>query len=217
MTIFLAILPMILTAMANHIGGKHAKSLIEFDVCGKFFLFQFIIVFLFQILVGAASSSGGGKNPFKQVVNEVIKKGPSDSFKWLGSALPQQSSFFLMFIITTGIFAGSIGFLRIPGAVIYWILCKISGSQRQKKRCYSRQYASYGAAVAMHTIVLLLVFVFGVVQPFVALAGFFYFAIQYFYARYNHLYVLREPYETGGLFWPVVRFIPCLHHQCIHP
>lgn len=48
-TIFLAILPMILTAMANHIGGKHARSAIEFDVCFKYFLFMFIIVFLFQV------------------------------------------------------------------------------------------------------------------------------------------------------------------------
>lgn len=203
--------------MANHIGGKHSKSLVEFDVCWKYFLFQFLIVFLFQTLLGAAASSGGGSNPFKQVVDEILSKGPSESFKWLGNAIPQQASFFLMFILTTGIFAGSIGFLRIPGAVIFWILTKVSGSHRQKKRCFSQQYASYGAPVAMHTIVLMLVFVFGVVQPFVALAGFFYFVVNYFYARYNLLYVLREPYETGGLFWPVVCL--CLYffscpHQC---
>lgn len=158
-----------------------------------------------QTLTGAAASSGGGSNPFKELVTEILAKGVGDSFRWLGASIPQQSSFFLLFILTKGILAQSIKFLKIPKAAIFFIMSKIKGSERQKKKLYSQQYASYGAPCAMHSIMLLLVFIFGIVQPLICLAGLAYFLLQYFFARYDLLYIMREPYQTGGAFWPVVR------------
>jgi hypothetical protein len=117
----------------------------------------------------------------------------------------------MMYILTNGVFAKGIAFLRLPGAAIYTILTRISGTKRQKKRCWSQQYMSYGPDVTDHTITILLLLVFGVVQPFVPMMALFYFIANFFYARYDLLYTFREAFQSGGLFWPVVRAIFTLH------
>lgn len=63
----------------------------------------------------------------------------------------------------------------------------------------------YGPELADHTITVLLLFLFGVQQPFLPLVSLAYFICNYFYARYDLLYTKREAYQSGGLFWPVVR------------
>ena len=65
----------------------------------------------------------------------------------------------------------------------------------------------YGPELADHTITMLLVFVFCLMQPFIPLIGLIYFVCNYFYARYDLLYSKREAFQSGGLFWPVVRLL----------
>jgi hypothetical protein len=195
---------MILAWMAKSVAGIHSKSAVDFDVGRKFFLFQFLIVFIFNTLLGSLSSAKGN-NPVKALSEEVFSRGFTGVIDWIGEVVPQQASFFIMFIFTSGLFTNAIGFLNLPGAAIFWILTKISGSRRQMKRCWSQQFMAYGPAIPTHSIVLLLVIVFSIIQPFLPLVGLAYFVVNYFYARYNLLYTMREPYQSGGMFWPVVR------------
>jgi calcium permeable stress-gated cation channel len=116
-----------------------------------------------------------------------------------------QASFYIMYILTNATIAKGISFLRLPGAAIYLLLSRLSGTKRQKKRTWSRQYMEYGAELPDHTVTALLLLVFAVAQPFVAIVSLLYFVFVSFYTRYNLLYVQRERYQTGGLFWPVVR------------
>lgn len=120
---------------------------------------------------------------------------------------PPQASYFLSFLLTKGVLASSIRFLRAPGAAIYFILSKISSSERAKKRTWSHQYASYGTAIPSDSMAFLILIVFSVSQPFVAGAALVYFFCSHFYWRYDLLYTKREAFQSGGLFWPVVRFL----------
>ena len=44
--------------------------------------------------------------------------------------------------------------------------------------------------------------------------------INYFFMRWDLVYFMREAYQSGGLFWPVVRPLtsrsPLLRLQCSH-
>jgi hypothetical protein len=122
---------------------------------------------------------------------------------------------YLQYILVSGLLAKGIAFLRLPGAAIFYLLTRLSGTKRQKKKLWSQQYMQYGPELADHTLVLLLVFVFCVMQPFIPVVALLYFICVFFYSRYDLLYSKREAFQSGGLFWPVVcpRCQP-LHTRC---
>ena len=291
LTIILAVMPILLKIIAAKIEMQPSLSAVDFSVGQKYFIFQFFVVFIFNTIIGAAStgtSSGDSKLPIIDIGKE-LKDDPSLITDWLGQAIPQQvqlpclydrlssrtplsqepehcapvdvrsrgprrwvwlldalaicnssvtagppatchpppraaaasapphllpravqAAYFLSFLLTKGVFAASIRFLRAPGAIIYWILGKISSSERAKKRTWSRQYASYGTSIPSDSMAFLILIVFSVSQPFVSGAALVYFACSHFYWRYDLLYTKREAYQSGGVFWPVVR-------TCSHP
>ena len=116
-----------------------------------------------------------------------------------------QASFFMMYVLTNGLFASALAFLRLPGALVYVLLRALSATAGQRKRQWSQQYMAYGDDVPQHTITFLLLLIFGVAQPLLAVVAALYFGVSYIYARYDLLYVQRETFQSGGLFWPVVR------------
>lgn len=79
---------------------------------------------------------------------------------------------------------------------------------RAKRRLWGQQFMTYGADIPRHSLIILLLLVFSVQQPFLALACIAYFAVNCVTARYQLLYVFREQFQSGGRFWPIVR--PCL-------
>ena len=128
---------------------------------------------------------------------------------------PVQASFYMLYILTNGLLARALLFLRLPAALIYLVLRAFSATARQRKQQWSRQYMWYGAELPEHTITLLLLFAFSIAQPLVSVVAVLYFALAYFVARYELLYAKREAFQAGGLFWPVVRSnsaksAPCL-------
>eukprot|EP00892_Ulva_mutabilis_P005047 jgi/Ulvmu1/2914/UM147_0012.1 len=204
--IFLALVPIVLRLSAMHIEGQPSFSAVDYAVAKKFYIFQFIVVFVFVSVLGAASSgsaSGSGNAPVLTLVEELADN-PGQIADWIGTAVPQQASFYLQYILTNGLLAKGIAFLKIPGAAIYFLLTKLAGTKRQKKKCWANQYMKYGAELADHTMTVLLMLLFGVQQPFLALVALAYFVCIYFYARYDLLYTQREAYQSGGLFWPVI-------------
>jgi hypothetical protein len=110
-----------------------------------------------------------------------------------------------MYILTNATIAKGIAFLRLPGAAIFVLLSRLSGTRRQKKKLWSRQYVQYGTELPDHTITVLLLLTFAVQQPFLPLICVLYFVMVFFYTRYSLLYTQRERFQTGGLFWPTVR------------
>jgi len=124
-----------------------------------------------------------------------------------------------MYVLTNGLFASALAFLRLPGAFVYILLRSLSATSGQRKRQWSQQHMSYGDDVPHHTITFLLLLIFGVAQPLLSVVAALYFGVSYIYARYDLMYVQREAFQSGGLFWPVVRpkhlpFAPSATEQC---
>ena len=97
-------------------------------------------------------------------------------------------------------------FLHCPNHISCWAVL-VTESVCAGCRLSLTVDVQYGRELADHTITLLLVFVFCVMQPFIPLIGLVYFVCNYFYARYDLLYSKREAFQSGGLFWPVVRVL----------
>lgn len=123
----------------------------------------------------------------------------SDTVSWI------QAGFFFTYLLTKGILARTIGFLRIPGAVISWLLGKFSTSERAQKRTWANQYMSYGAKVPGDALAILILLVFSFVQPLISVAALVYFILANLYWKYDLMYCFRDSFQTGGMFWPVVR------------
>lgn len=182
--IFLALVPIVLRLSALFIEGLPSFSAVDYAVAKRFYIFQFIVVFVFVSILGAASSgssSGSGNAPVLTLAKDLADN-PQQIADWIGTAVPQQASFYLQYILTNGLLAKGVAFLKIPGAAIFFLLSKLAGTKRQKKKTWANQYMQYGPELADHTITVLLLFLFGVQQPFLPLVSLAYFICNYFYA-----------------------------------
>lgn len=121
----------------------------------------------------------------------------------------------MTYLLTKGVLAGTIKFLRVPGAAISWILGKFSTSERARKRTWANQYMSYGIRVPSDALAILILLVFSFVQPLVAVAATLYFMLASLYWKYDMMYSYRDSFQTGGMFWPVV-CSSCLHLVALH-
>ncbi|KAG2451091.1 hypothetical protein HYH02_004359 [Chlamydomonas schloesseri] len=190
--IFLAVVPHILWAMAL-LSGSTAVSEIDFGVVSRYFLFQVIVVFFGCIIAGSFF------NQIKQWIED-----PGSVITVLGKSIPMTATFFITYLFVNGLGAKSIGFVRLPGFIIFWILSKFAGSPRARERMWMNQSARYGVLVPDHTIAILLGLVFSCMNPIVCPAALAYFLVAAIGERYNFIYVYRQPYESGGHMWKTV-------------
>ena len=91
--IFLALIPIVLTMSAKIVAALPSESVVDFDVGRKFFLFQFVVVFLFITIIQAMSSGGGDSSsdsslPIVALAEQLIDD-PQQIPTWLGTSIPQ--------------------------------------------------------------------------------------------------------------------------------
>ncbi|KAK9902019.1 hypothetical protein WJX75_001351 [Coccomyxa subellipsoidea] len=190
--IFLALLPMILAFMGR-IQGLNSKSSVDFSVITKYFVFQFITVFLGSFVAGSFF------NQAKELINN-----PTSIVSTLGTSAPLTAIFFLTFIELNALAATPVGFLRIVGLVLFWIKSIFSATERAKARLWQKQTMKYGPVLPQHTITILLGLVFCIMNPIVCPMCLIYFLITTSTEKYNLLYVYTSEYESGGQLWPAV-------------
>ncbi|KAG2482061.1 hypothetical protein HYH03_018987 [Edaphochlamys debaryana] len=201
MKIFLAIVPMILRFFA-YFQGCTSLSEIDFSVVGRYFLFQVIVLFFGNVVAGSFF------NQIKQWVED-----PASVITVLGQSIPMQSTFFITYLLTNGLGAKSLAFIRAPAFAIFWVLSKFAGSPRARQRMWMYQYTDNGTNVPEHTLAILLGLVFSCINPIAAVAAFAYFFVQYTGESYNNLYVYRRAYESGGRLWKTVynQIMTCMY------
>lgn len=77
---------------ATLVAGLPSESAVDFDVGKKFFLFQFVVVFLFVTIIQAMSSGGGDSMsdelPVVSLARQMVNN-PSQIPTWLGTSIPQ--------------------------------------------------------------------------------------------------------------------------------
>lgn len=90
--IFLALVPIVLRLSALFIEGLPSFSAVDYAVAKRFYIFQFIVVFVFVSILGAASSgssSGSGNAPVLTLAKDLADN-PQQIADWIGTAVPQQ-------------------------------------------------------------------------------------------------------------------------------
>ncbi|KAK9864573.1 hypothetical protein WJX84_004373 [Apatococcus fuscideae] len=190
--IFLALLPNLLAFM-NKKQGMISASKVDFGVVRKYFIFQVVTVFFGSFIGGSF---------FTQIEQWV--KSPTSAITIIGTAAPATSIFFLTYVVLQGLNAAPLGFLRLVGVVLFWLLSILAGTERAKARRWSQQSLTYGGQIPNDTIIILLGLVFCCVNPLICLAALLYFLITWTLEKYNMLYVWRENYQTGGKMWLIV-------------
>ncbi|CAL5228475.1 g11617 [Coccomyxa viridis] len=190
--VFLALLPWLLSIMGR-VQGLYSKSSIDFSVISKFYIFQFITVFLGSFIAGSVLNQA-----------RALISNPTSILSTLGTAAPLTSIFFLTFIELNALAAVPVGFLRIVGFVLYWLLSRIAATERAKARLWQRQIQKYGPIMPQHTITILLGLVFCVMNPIITPVCLIYFLITTVTEKYNLLYVYTFEYQSGGQLWPQV-------------
>lgn len=92
LTIILAVMPIVLKLVAAKIEKQPSLSAVDFSLGQKYYIFQFFVVFVFNTILGAAStgtSDGSGALPIVGIFNS-LKDDPGLITDWLGQAIPQQ-------------------------------------------------------------------------------------------------------------------------------
>ncbi|KAL4515648.1 hypothetical protein Ndes2437B_g07075 [Nannochloris sp. 'desiccata'] len=191
LTIFIAMLPPIITAM-NRWAGMICLSQIDLGLMTRFFIFQIVTVFFGSFIAGSAA------NQFKQLVND-----PGSIVNLLGTAAPQTSIFFMTYITLRGLFTVPFSILRLVPFIIFWVKTKyLASTERAKARLWQNQMFSYGTVVPGDTIVILLGLTFCIICPIIAPVALVYFTAAYIVRKHNLVYVFRQPYQAGAMAWP---------------
>ena len=187
--LFLAFLPSLLKHM-NRAQGMISLSEIDFGVVRKYFVFQTITVFFFSFIASSLLT---------QI--QEIRDNPSSIRDILGVAAPQSATFFISYILYTGLLEGGISFLNLVNLIQLWLMGRFAGTERAKARIWKHQTMEYGVEVPNHTLTILLGLAFSVVNPIVLPVTLAYFLAMKLTWTYNMLYIYSEEYQSGGKLW----------------
>eukprot|EP00051_Salpingoeca_urceolata_P007129 m.94605 g.94605 ORF g.94605 m.94605 type:complete len:926 (+) comp15127_c0_seq3:258-3035(+) len=193
--IFLALLPMILTAMSRAQGWP-SRSQISMSVLRKYFWFQVVNVFLVSLLAGAV---------FAQLDAIINSSGVGAYLDIFGAAVPATGTFFINYVLLLAFSGFPIQMLRIAPLIISWIKLKwLAKTKREREAAVAPGAYDYGYRGGGHLLLVLLGFVYGLVAPLILPFIFVFFALGYLVLRYQLFYVLVPAWESGGQFWPLI-------------
>ncbi|DBA75042.1 hypothetical protein WJX77_009599 [Trebouxia sp. C0004] len=190
LTIFLALLPTILSLLNKKVQKMVSETDVEFGVVRKYFIFQVITTFLGSLLVGS----------FLNQISEFLDN-PKGIVNTLGTSAPQTATFFMSYILVQAFIKSPMQLLRLPGLVFFWLKYRLATTPRQKAAVWQDTHLKYGTNVANDTIIMLIGLVYCVIQPIIAPLALIYFAIGTLIWKYQVVYVYVPLVESGGKLW----------------
>ncbi|KAK7306855.1 hypothetical protein VNO77_44815 [Canavalia gladiata] len=194
--LFLILLPRILMTMSKFEGFESVSSL-ERSTASKFYLFNFVNVFLGDILAGTA---------FQQLYS-FLHQPASNYPKTIGTAIPLKASFFITYIMVDGWSGVAAEVLLMKQLFIYHL--KNFFMVKTEK---DREDAMDPGSIAFHKgepriqLYFLLGLVYAAVTPAVLPFIIIFFAMAYVVFRHQIINVYNPKYESGAAFWPDVHF-----------
>ncbi|GAX72896.1 hypothetical protein CEUSTIGMA_g351.t1 [Chlamydomonas eustigma] len=192
MMIFLALVPFILQTMCK-LAGLVSFSKVDFAVVNMYFYFQVVVVFLFNMVAGT----------FIYQYNTIIND-PSTVITALGIAIPQTASFFITYILTSGIGKEGIKFLRLVNLVIFLVLSRTASTPRARMRLWTEQHQGLGSTIPYYMMAFFLGVMYCIINPIIAPTLLIYLMMAILAQRYNVMYVFKPMYESGGQVWGTV-------------
>ncbi|KAG8642261.1 CSC1-like protein At3g21620 isoform X1 [Manihot esculenta] len=192
--IFLIFLPSILMLMSKFEGFISISGL-ERRSATRYYIFQFINVFLGSIITGTA---------FQQL-NSFIHQSANDIPKTIGVSIPMKATFFITYIMVDG-WAGVAGeILRLKPLIIYhlknFFLVK---TEKDREEAMDPGTIGFNTGEPQIQLYFLLGLVYAVVSPILLPFIIVFFGLAYVVYRHQIINVYNQEYESAAAFWPDV-------------
>ncbi|KAH9744855.1 CSC1-like protein [Citrus sinensis] len=192
--IFLIFLPDILMLMSKS-EGFISRAALGRRSATRYYIFQFINVFLGSIITGTA---------FQQLDN-FMHQSANDIPKTIGISIPMKAMFFITYIMVDG-WAGVAGeILRLKPLIVYHLKIFFL-----VKTVNDREEAMDPGAIGFNTgepqiqLYFLLGLVYAVVAPFLLPFIIVFFALAFVVYIHQVINVYNQEYESAAAFWPDV-------------
>ncbi|CAL5409465.1 unnamed protein product [Camellia sinensis] len=192
--LFLIFLPAILMFMSK-VEGFISISSLERRSASRYYIFNFVNVFLGSIITGTA---------FEQL-NSFINQSPKEIPITIGVAIPMKATFFITYIMVDG-WAGIAGEILRLKPLIFYHLKNFFLVKTEKDREEAMDPGSLGFNTGEPQIQLyfLLGLVYAVVTPLLLPFILVFFGLAYVVYRHQIINVYNQEYESGAAFWPDV-------------
>jgi lysine-specific demethylase 3 len=192
--LFLMFLPNILMLMSKFEGFFSISSL-ERRSASRYYLFNFVNVFLGSIIAGAA---------FEQL-NAFINQPPGEIPKTIGVAIPMKATFFITYIMVDG-WAGTAGeILRLKPLIIYHLKNTfLVKTEKDRDEAMDAGSLGFNTGEPQIQFYFLLGLVYSVVTPLLLPFILVFFAFTYLVFRHQVINVYNQEYESAAAFWPDV-------------
>nr|XP_027063546.1 CSC1-like protein At3g21620 [Coffea arabica] len=192
--IFLIFLPSILMLMSKFEGFSSISAL-ERRSATRYYIFQFINVFLGSIITGTA---------FQQL-NNFIHQSPNEIPKTIGVSIPMKATFFITYIMVDG-WAGVAGeILRLRPLIIYhlknFFMVK---TETDREEAMNPGSLGFNTGEPQIQLYFLLGLVYAVVSPILLPFIVIFFGLAYIVYRHQIMNVYNQEYESAAAFWPDV-------------
>ncbi|XAR53807.1 hypothetical protein NMG60_11022493 [Bertholletia excelsa] len=192
--LFLIFLPTILMMMSK-VEGFMSISSLERKSASKYYIFNFVNVFLGSIITGTA---------FEQL-HSFIHQSANDIPKTIGVAIPMKATFFITYIMVDG-WAGIAGeILRLKPLIIFhlknFFLVK---TEKDREEAMDPGSLGFNTGEPQIQLYFLLGLVYAVVTPLLLPFILVFFGLAYLVFRHQIINVYNQEYESGAAFWPDV-------------
>ncbi|KAG6787252.1 hypothetical protein POTOM_008891 [Populus tomentosa] len=192
--IFLIFLPSILMLMSKFEGFISLSGL-ERRSAARYYIFQFINVFLGSIITGTA---------FQQLDN-FIHQSATEIPKTIGVSIPMKATFFITYIMVDG-WAGVAGeILRLKPLIIYHLkMFFLVKTEKDMEEAMDPGTLGFNTGEPQIQLYFLLGLVYAVVSPILLPFIIVFFALAFVVYRHQIINVYNQEYESAAAFWPDV-------------
>ncbi|KAL5573403.1 hypothetical protein UlMin_023000 [Ulmus minor] len=192
--IFLIFLPSILMHMSKF-EGFNSISALERRSATRYYIFQFVNVFLGSIITGTA---------FQQL-NNFIHQSANEIPKTIGVSIPMKATFFITYIMVDG-WAGVAGeILRLKPLIIYHLKNTfLVKTEKDREEAMDPGSLGFNTGEPQIQLYFLLGLVYAVVTPILLPFIIIFFSLAYIVYRHQIINVYNQEYESAAAFWPDV-------------
>ncbi|KAK4485057.1 hypothetical protein RD792_007665 [Penstemon davidsonii] len=192
--IFLIVLPSILMMMSK-VEGYLSISSLERRSAMRYYIFNFINVFLVSVVAGTALEQ----------LDSFLKMSANQIPEIIGVAIPMKATFFITYVMVDG-WAGVAGeILRIKPLVIFhlknFFLVK---TEKDREAAMDPGSIGFNTGEPQIQLYFLLGLVYAVVTPIFLPFILVFFALAYVVFRHQIINVYNQEYESAAAFWPSV-------------
>lgn len=188
------LLPFFLEAV-SYLQGERARSLVEYSLLKKYFLFLLInVVFIFLFT-----------STYLALIRDLANS-PAQVPTKIAQALRKSDAkrFFVSYVILQGLGIMPLQLLNL-GTVIPRVIYRIfwTRTPRDFAELNAPPMINYGAVYPQAILIFVVTLMYSVIQPLILIFGAIYFGIAYVVYKYKVLFVFYKPYESKGEAWPI--------------